>query len=334
MTIGKQFRSIERKFVITVVALATLSVLALGFILYEANSVRFNGQVSSTELSMLVSENPAVVEYLEQEKDYQAHFITIANLVKQEQQESLTNALILVTVPVLIIAGLLGYIVAKYLLRPVKEAYESQERFMQDAAHELRNPLAAISVALQNAPPDRQDANLVVTLKRQTKRLVNIVEDMLFLERRKSGDSVTSTNLSNLLQDVLEDLQPSINSKKLKLKTKINEDITMTIDPQDFIKLSRNLIENAIKYSKNNQTVNVGLVRNGRISLTVKDRGIGIPAEELSNIGERFYRAKNVSKTPGTGLGIAIVMKVLNAYGGKLKIESTFNKGTEVTVTL
>jgi signal transduction histidine kinase len=164
--------------------------------------------------------------------------------------------------------------------------------------------------------------------------LVNIVEDMLFLERRKSGDSVTSTNLSNLLQDVLEDLQPSINSKKLKLKTKINEDITMTIDPQDFIKLSRNLIENAIKYSKNNQTVNVGLVRNGRISLTVKDRGIGIPAEELSNIGERFYRAKNVSKTPGTGLGIAIVMKVLNAYGGKLKIESTFNKGTEVTVTL
>jgi signal transduction histidine kinase len=281
----------------------------------------------------MVANDPAVSEYLEQEKDFQPHFITIANMVKQEQQTSLTQALILITIPVLIVSGSIGYLVAKHLLKPVKESYESQERFMQDAAHELRNPLAAISIALQNGGAG-ENTKLITTLRRQTNRLVGIVEDMLFLERRKSGDKIADTDISVLLHDVLEDLQPAISSRALKLKTQIEDEIIIRIDPQDFIKLTRNLLENSIKYSGDNKTITVIMKKTGRVNLQIIDQGIGIPESEIQSIGERFYRAKNVGKVSGTGLGIAIVNKVLNAYGGKMTISSTLGKGTTVNITL
>jgi signal transduction histidine kinase len=333
MTIGKQFRSVERRFVVTIVTLTTFSILALGLVLYEATTLRFSNQVSSDELTSMVANDPAVSEYLEQEKDFQPHFITIANMVKQEQQSSLTQALILITIPVLIVSGSIGYLVAKHLLKPVKESYESQERFMQDAAHELRNPLAAISIALQNGGAG-ENTKLITTLRRQTNRLVGIVEDMLFLERRKSGDKVADTDISVLLRDVLEDLQPAISSRALKLKTQIEDEIIIRIDPQDFIKLTRNLLENAIKYSGDGKNIAVIMKKTGRVNLQIIDQGIGIPESEIQSIGERFYRAKNVGKVSGTGLGIAIVKKVLNAYGGKMTISSTLGKGTTVNITL
>jgi signal transduction histidine kinase len=333
MTIGKQFRSVERRFVVTIVTLTTFSILALGLVLYEATTLRFSNQVSSDELTSMVANDPAVSEYLEQEKDFQPHFITIANMVKQEQQSSLTQALILITIPVLIVSGSIGYLVAKHLLKPVKESYESQERFMQDAAHELRNPLAAISIALQNGGAG-ENTKLITTLRRQTNRLVGIVEDMLFLERRKSGDKVADTDISVLLRDVLEDLQPAISSRALKLKTQIEDEIIIRIDPQDFIKLTRNLLENAIKYSGDGKNIAVIMKKTGRVNLQIIDQGIGIPESEIQSIGERFYRAKNVGKVSGTGLGIAIVNKVLNAYGGKMTISSTLGKGTTVNITL
>lgn len=334
MTITRRFKSVKTKFVLSIVMLAILSVASFGLVLYEANTITLNKQVSSNDLSQLVQDSPAVAEYLEQEKDYEAHFISIANLVKEEQQQVITRALFVALIPALIIVTLIAYLIANYLLKPVKESFESQERFMQDAAHELRNPLAAISVALDNTPANQSNTNLVTTLRRQTKRLVNIVEDMLFLERRKPGDKISDNNVSELLKDVIEDLTPSINSKNLKVISKIEDDLVINIDSQDFIKLSRNLIENAIKYSKDGKKIFIELVKDGKLKLTIKDNGIGIPESELNNVGERFYRAKNVGKTTGTGLGVAIVQKVLNTYGGSIKIQSQVNKGTTVTVRL
>lgn len=334
MTSSKQFRNVKNKFVVSIVALAVLSVLSLGVVLYEASTISFGDNVSSSDLHSLVEESPDVATYLTQQKDYEAHFITIANMVQQEKQDDITRALVMVLIPIIVIVGVAGYLIANYLLRPVKESYESQERFMQDASHELRNPLAAISVALENAPKDQADTNLVKTLRRQTKRLVSIVEDMLFLERRNAGDPVAEINISNLLLDVVEDMTPLMKSKSLIISSKIQPDISFKIDPQDFIKLSRNLLENAIKYSNAGKKISIILEKKSKIELTIKDRGIGIPAAELDKIGNRFYRAKNVGKVSGTGLGVAIVNKVLNAYGGNLDITSKINNGTTVKVTL
>jgi two-component system phosphate regulon sensor histidine kinase PhoR len=170
-------------------------------------------------------------------------------------------------------------------------------------------------------------------MRRQTKRLIRINEDLLYLERRTPGETINEVNVSELLEDVLEDMQASIINKKLNLEKKIQTDIMIKIDPKDFIKMSRNIIENAIKYSNIGKKLIVNLHQDKRIVLLVKDQGIGIPAQDIEHIGERFYRSKNVGNVDGTGLGIAIVKKVSNIYGSDLSIVSKVDHGTTVKIT-
>lgn len=334
MSITKQFQTVARRFILIVVSLSVLSVGLLSFVLYQTNSIRFGGDVSSSELQEVIRDDEVVVEYLESEKDFEAHFVTIASLIKQDQQQSLGEALLLTTVLVILIVTAISYLVAKYLLKPVRESYESQERFLQDAAHELRNPLAAMSLAIENVNKSDTDKGFLKTMRRQTKRLIRINEDLLYLERRTPGNRISEVNISELLEDVLEDLQASITDKKLNLVVKIQKNVQLKIDPKDFIKMSQNIVENAIKYSKSGKKLTVHLSQDKQIVLLVKDQGIGIPEKDVEHIGERFYRAKNVGKVDGTGLGIAIVKKVLNVYGGDLSISSKTNHGTSVKITL
>lgn len=335
MSISKQFKSVSKRLMIIIVGLSIFSVGLLAFALYEANSISFDKNVNSQELYSVIEGNTAVEEYLESEKDYEAHFITIASLVKQEQQESLGKALLYVTLPVVIIAGAIGFVVAKYVLKPIRESYESQERFLQDAAHELRNPLAAMSLAIENNRDENKvESDFVKTIRRQTKRLVRINEDLLYLERRSAGNDIHEIDISNLLFDVIEDLQPSIVNKKISLNLDIDSGIKFKIDPNDYIKLTKNIIENSVKYSKHGGQINIELNQKNKIQFTVSDKGIGISENELKHIGERFYRAKNVSSIDGTGLGIAIVIKVLNTYGGDINVSSQINKGTTVKIRL
>jgi signal transduction histidine kinase len=334
MSITKQFQTVARRFILIVVSLSVLSVGLLSFVLYETNSIRFGGDVSSSELQEVIRDDEAVVEYLESEKDFEAHFVTIASLIKQDLQQSLGEALLLTTVLVILIVTAISYLVANYLLKPVRESYESQERFLQDAAHELRNPLAAMSLAIENANKSDTDKDFLKTMRRQTKRLIRINEDLLYLERRTPGNRISEVNISELLEDVLEDLQSSITDKKLNLVVKIQKNVQLKIDPKDFIKMSQNIVENAIKYSKSGKKLTVHLSQDKQIVLLVKDQGIGIPEKDVEHIGERFYRAKNVGKVDGTGLGIAIVKKVLNVYGGDLSISSKTNHCTSVKITL
>ncbi len=334
MSITKTFRNVSRKLVVAIVGLSVVCVGILSFALYEANLIRFSGDVSSEKLYEVIEDSPEVQAYLEEEKDYEAHFVTIASLIKQDQQQSLGRTLLVVTVPVLAIAGLLGYGVARYVLRPVRESYESQERFLQDAAHELRNPLAAMSLALENVKHDKPDANFVKTVRRQTNRLVRINEELLYLERRTPGHPISKQDLSGLLEDVLEDLQPTIAHKQMKIVKKIEPDVIFKIDPKDFVRLAKNVIENAIKYTPKGKKVAISLSGNRGVELVVKDQGVGISEEDLQHLGERFYRGKNVARVDGTGLGIAIVNKILNVYGGKFEISSELGKGTTVKITL
>jgi signal transduction histidine kinase len=261
--------------------------------------------------------------------------VAIANLVKEDQQQAITEAFLLVTGPVIIVSASIGYFVARYLLRPVRESYQSQERFLQDAAHEMRNPLAAISLATENARAKSiTPSEFLQTVSRQNNRLVQINEDLLYLERKRSESKPPQTNVSELLEDVLEDFQPSIAKKQLHIKRQIEPKIVIAMQAEDFVKITKNLIDNAIKYTPKDKAITVTLSRDKQILFAVKDQGIGIDKEELSHIGERFYRAKNASGIDGTGLGIAIVQKILKSYNGQLKIKSTKGKGTSVEIRM
>jgi signal transduction histidine kinase len=317
---------------IATIVLVVVSVVALSWAILQTYNVQTIGsEAHVSEIHAPSADNPEFAKYLEQEKEYQAHFITLANSIKQQEQDRLTRALAITSVVAVLAGILIAYVAAKKLTKPVIEAYESQERFVQDAAHELRNPLAALTAALQQT---KQQSPLITIFRRQTKRLININEDLLFLERRAKQEPV-NTNISDLLYDVIEEVQPIANKKKLILETSIQDEIYKTIAPNDFVRLVKNIIDNAIKYTEPGKKVSISQHKEkNSISIVVSDQGIGIPKKDLANIGNRFFRASNTGQFHGTGLGLAIVDKILNTYGGSIDIQSQLDKGTKITINL
>ena len=144
-----KLRSIQTTFIISIVALTTLSVVGLGIVLYATNAIELRQKVSSTHLHELTRNYPAVEEYINSQKHAEPHFIKLASVVKSDQSNLLGRALIFTGVPTLLLSGLLAYALARKLVRPVEETFAAQERFLQDASHEMRNPLAALYAVIQ-----------------------------------------------------------------------------------------------------------------------------------------------------------------------------------------
>jgi signal transduction histidine kinase len=321
----------SRLFIATIV-LVVVSVVALSWAILQTYNVQTIGsEAHLSEVHAPSANNPEFAQYLEQEKEFQAHFITLANSIKQQEQDRLTRALAVTSIVAVLAGILIAIIAAKKLTKPVIEAYESQERFVQDAAHELRNPLAALTAALQQT---KQKSPLITIFRRQTRRLISINEDLLFLERRAKQDP-QNVNISELLYDVIEEVQPIANKKNIKINASIEEGLYKFISPNDYVRLVRNIIDNAIKYTPNDKKVNISQQKHkNSILIEVVDQGIGIPKKDIGNIGNRFFRASNTGEYNGTGLGLAIVQKILNTYGGNIDIKSTQNKGTKITIDL
>ncbi len=327
----KLIQNTRNKFIVTILSVV-IFVVSISWGMLQLYSQReLASPANSSEVHSSANENEAFAEYLEDQKAFEAHFITLASSIKEQEADRVTRGLALTSVIAVSTGTIVALFAARKLMHPVVQAYESQERFIQDAAHELRNPLAAMTAALQQT----KDATpLVKTFRRQTKRLVLINEDLLFLERRNKQEP-SMLSISDLLLDVVEELQPLAVSKKIKLEVTTEKDIHKKMSADDYVRLVKNIIDNAIKYSSPQSKVVIKQRKyKGSITIIVKDQGIGIPQKDLENIGNRFFRAGNTGTIEGTGLGLAIVQKILNTYGGSKTIESAPKKGTTVTLSL
>lgn len=329
----------QRNFTIITIGVAVICaiVAALGTYVYAEQRLKQN--ISAAKIDQLTQDNPELRAYVASQAPYRAHFETIAGIIQREDRNQITTSLPIVLGALALISGLAGWWLSRRLLVPIKESYLSQRRFMQDAAHELRNPLAAMSTMIQqaeNRPPKGPALQkFVQSLGRQATHLSAITTDLLLLEHREyQGTNVV--NISDLLSDVIEELHHLAKVHKVAISHTAPSVIQAKIDPHHFVYIAKNMIENAIKFSPpNSKPISVQLSRSkGSWQLTVKDHGIGIPKEDLPNITQRFYRAKNASQTDGTGLGMAIVAKFVSIYGGQLHIESTPRKGTTVSVKI
>jgi len=334
-----KIKNIQRSFIASIVGLAILSVVSLGTVLYVTNAIDVRRNVTSSELHQLTQNFPAVESYLQTQKHAEPHFIKIANLVKNDQQTLLGRALIYTGVPILILSVLLAYFLARKLLRPVEKTFADQERFLQDASHEMRNPLAALYAVVQNAragdnPIDREKS--LATIERQVKQLVKLNDDLLLIERSKQKNiNLPSVILSDLVLDVIDSVFAQASQRSIRIKSTIEPAVAMRIDDKDWICLVRNIIDNSIKYSSNKSLVSVHLQTiKSQIVFEVIDKGIGISKNEIANIGERFYRGKNVGRISGTGLGLAIVYQIVHKYKGTVDISSKPQHGTKITIKL
>jgi signal transduction histidine kinase len=216
--------------------------------------------------------------------------------------------------------------------------------FVENASHELKTPAATIQAAaetLRQAAEDDPDAvpRFAARLEREAVRLSRLVADLLDLSRIESGGPLDEmVSLSTLAREECQRLQPSAGSAGVTLELRTETERPIPGSSKDLSLLIRNLVDNAIRYSREGDKVIVEIepATPDDIVLRVRDTGIGIPSRDLSRIFERFYRVDRARSrdTGGTGLGLAIVKHVVENHHGEARVESELGRGTTFEVVL
>lgn len=231
-----------------------------------------------------------------------------------------------------------GAVIGKFSDVTKEMALERTKReFFANASHELKSPLTSIIGYLQMVKEGIvDDMPTIIDYSNRSlseaQRMNNIIIDMLDLSKYEANEDtkVEEVNVSKVLHDIINSLDSKISEKNIKVD--IDEIETKIISDYNHIyELIRNLVDNAIKYNKDNGNIYITLNNN---FLEIKDTGIGIPLDEQERVFERFYRVdKAKSKTlGGTGLGLAIVKHICEIHGYQIKLKSIENVGTTITI--
>jgi signal transduction histidine kinase len=215
--------------------------------------------------------------------------------------------------------------------------------FVTNASHELKTPAASIQAAAETiATAARDDGEAVPRfaeqLEREASRLSRIVSDLLDLSRLESGSELLdNVRLDVVLNDERERFERAAENAGVTIVVRNERTPAIRGSARDMSLLVRNLVDNAIRYTKPGGRIDVGVGTDGdEAVLTVADTGIGIPARELSRIFERFYRVDRARsrETGGTGLGLSIVKHVTENHGGTIGVRSDLGTGTTFEVRL
>lgn len=224
-----------------------------------------------------------------------------------------------------------------------KEIERLKDELMSSIGHEMNTPLTAIlgyaEYMLENVvPPDEQRTHLE-TLHQEAERLNTLIGNFLQLQRLKAGMvryEFKELPVRELLKEAATPFQAA--AKEHSLAIECSPDLPpLRGDKKGLLGVVENLVSNAIKYSPEGGVVTLGGRREGNeLILWVKDQGIGIPADELDKIFDRFYRAKEIERRSiaGTGLGLALVREVVKEHGGRVWAESTWGQGSTFFVAL
>ena len=223
-----------------------------------------------------------------------------------------------------------------------KEMNEMKSRFVSMASHEFRTPLSTIlssaSLIEQYKESEQQDKRLkhINRINSSVRDLTEILNDFLSLGQLEKGIIVAENNLFNLpefIKELAEEMNGDIRKKNLRINFYHDGEAIIEQSKKILKNVLANLLSNAIKYSPKEKEINlISSVINNKVSVTVKDYGIGIPEEEQKHLFTEFYRARNVENIQGTGLGLIIAKKYVELLGGNISFISKPNEGTMFTI--
>ncbi len=240
----------------------------------------------------------------------------------------------------LFLVAIASWYLAGLAMQPIYRSYRQIEQFTADAAHELRTPLAAIQAtieaALLNDLEPIEATKTLGTIKKENRRLIQLVADLLLLTRIDRQTLILSHQpccLNDLVNDLVEELEFLAMQYQIQLNADlhINKNIEILGNCDQLYRLVYNLIINAIQYTPAEGSITVSLDSNeNHAFIKVRDTGIGIAPEQQIKIFDQFYRVGDDRSrhTGGSGLGLSIAASIARLHGGNLKVESQLGKGS------
>lgn len=320
------FRKLRNHFIL--INLATTSVIliaAFSTVYIVAKNSADTRTPLSAEISVEFSENPALsnnasfLEYLK-ERVLADRAVALHNLL---------FVLIVTGLAVEVFVAVFSYFFAEEAIKPVKEAYEAQKIFIANASHEIKTPVAAIKANLEAA--DLSDENhWIKNIELEADKIESLNLALLRLAKTDAiKEAVISeeTELKPLVESTIASFDSRVQKKKVALKTRfaLKDKTCAKLNPADFREILEILLDNAIKYCDKKISVSVTPK-----SLSVKNDGTAIPAENLPHVFDRFYQVDKSAN--GSGLGLAIAHSLANRNGWKLTAASQKTPKTVSTV--
>lgn len=229
------------------------------------------------------------------------------------------------------------------LLIRMRDSYRQQARFVNDASHELRTPIAVIQgYANMLARWGREDEKVldesITAIRHESEHMQHLVEQLLFLARGDSGKNkltMTTVSLNEMMQEVFEESLMIDEGHRYRYLTEDGE-VSIHADAAMLKQAVRILVDNAAKYTKNGEEIllSAGCTSGGRAYLQVQDAGIGMAEKDVAQMFERFYRADEARRFQGTGLGLSIAKWIIDKHHGHFEVLSRTQLGTRIRVIL
>jgi signal transduction histidine kinase len=269
--------------------------------------------------------------------------VAIADVVELENRYPSTfTGFVLSAFVALLLVAIGGALLARQATEPIASAFDQMRRFMGDAAHELKTPIAVLrartDVALQRERAPREYEEILGNVSTEAERLGNLVENMLFLARIDAGQwpiQKAKVSLDDLLLDATKSARALSEGKNIEIALNTSHRATVYGDPTLLRQLFMILLDNAVKFTPEGGKITVTSQRNGRRHfVSIADTGVGIPASAVPHVFERFFRADPARSRGGAGLGLSIARWIVDVHRGQIGVQSAEGAGTTVKVTL
>lgn len=216
-------------------------------------------------------------------------------------------------------------IISGRIIRPIAQAYEKQKRFITDAGHELKTPLAVINANIDLIEDEVSDRECINDMRKQTARLKGLTDDLITLSRMDEGSAAVEKanfSASKAVEDVSAGFNALAQNNGIKLSVIIEPDIEINADEKAFNKLVSILLDNAVKYTPAGENIKFELKKQGKsVVINCKNATADeITGENAAHVFDRFYRidTSRNSDTGGHGIGLSIAKAIVEAHGGKI----------------
>ena len=232
-----------------------------------------------------------------------------------------------------------------YMSEEMKKSEDYQRRFIANVSHDFRSPLTSIKGFVEaildgTIPADMRGKYLRIVLA-ETERLTALTNGILTLNSIDQGRSlleITDFDINAVIRDMAASFEGTCTSRRISIELLLTgEHLYVSADLGKIQQVLYNLIDNAVKFSKDDSTIHIETdIRRGKVYVSVKDHGVGIPSDSLGQIWDRFYKtdASRGRERKGNGLGLSIVREIINQHNQNISVVSTVGVGTEFVFSL